>query len=650
MQRMVEAALTRGLNYLASVQQADGSFDCELSPTKRPWRPVQSYRTTFTPALILGALAPLTGQAAHDLRQSLAAWLLGQKNTDWSFNYWAKDALERSTMPYPSDLDDTFCALIGLHLHDPALIDMACLAQVVQLLVAAETQVGGPYRTWLVSKDAPPIWQDVDLAVNSNIAGFLQRVAEPLPNITALLQQAARRRQLASPYYPSPYPLLYYMARAWDGPKQPLIDYILKLRRGEHWGTPLHTALAVSALAQLGHLHTAAGNYLLKAQQPDGSWPAEAFWTDPAHTGQAHYCGGASLTTALVLEALARTAGTTPPAASTPQKTATRRPPRAAQTFYNQVLAKATSQLQALAPNLRRAALKMLKSMDAASDNQGIVALPWLFARSLKRAPHIDDAILLQLGLANLYGWMAYTIYDDFLDDEGDPRLLSVANTALRYSLQAFRQALPAHDEFQAKVQQVFDCIDGANAWELAHCRLHVQARKITAAKLPRYRSTLGLAERSLGHALTPLGVLAAAGIGAGQAPARCIESALKHYLAARQLSDDLHDWKADLAAGQSSYVVTALLRALALPATPQNINRLLPRLQRQFWNQTLPEICSVMAGHTAQARSFAVQSGLLEDANVLSELLDGIEASIAHTTDEQSKAQNFLQAYRASS
>src|SRR5262249_4588918 len=147
-------------------------------------------RTTFLPALILGAIGHLTDEQSQRVSGKLTTWLLDQKSPGWSFNYWATAAPERQRLPYPDDLDDTFCALIALYRHDSSLIDQAVLANVVNLLIAAETQVGGPYRPWLVKADTPKIWHDVDLAVNANIAGFLRLVAEPLPNLTQLLEQA----------------------------------------------------------------------------------------------------------------------------------------------------------------------------------------------------------------------------------------------------------------------------------------------------------------------------------------------------------------------------------------------------------------------------------------------------------------------------
>ncbi|HUB93742.1 MAG TPA: hypothetical protein VMB52_04520, partial [Verrucomicrobiae bacterium] len=101
----LEEAIARGLAYLRNTQQPNGSFVSYSSPTKQPFRQSIAYETTFAPALILNCLCSVPN--ATIVRTPLAAWLMNQKNDNWSFNYWATSAEERSAMPYPDDLDDT---------------------------------------------------------------------------------------------------------------------------------------------------------------------------------------------------------------------------------------------------------------------------------------------------------------------------------------------------------------------------------------------------------------------------------------------------------------------------------------------------------------------------------------------------------------
>lgn len=373
----------------------------------------------------------------------------------------------------------------------------------------------------------------------------------------------------------------------------------------------------------------------MQQQEKDGSWPAEAFCLDPARQGKSYYHGSSALTTALVLEALGRAKLST---ITTPRITP-------ADEHYGATLAAATRQLQTLDVDISKAGKYMLQRLQSFQNSREIVLLPHLFAASLAEPLPLKPQFLLDLSLANVYGWMAYTIYDDFLDGLGETRLLSVANMALRQSLACFRRALPQHADYQTLVEQTFTVIDGANAWEVAHCRCAVQAGAIRLDRLPAYGRRERLAERSLGHALTPLGLLAASGFGLDNPAVFAVRLAFRQYLIARQLSDDMHDWEQDIRAGRISFVVKTTLQDLGTKPGEYSLEQLIPALQRQFWQSSLPKLCLVVRQHIQRSRSAWAASGLISaSGNSMVTLLDGIEQAVDYTLAEQTKAQQFLQ------
>lgn len=640
-QTKTEKAITKGIGYLADKQKTDGSFTSHSSPNPKPFKNSTTYLTTFAPAIVLGALSRL--DSAQDINNRLATWLLDQKSPHWSFNYWAKNAPERNTQPYPDDLDDTFCALIGLCRHNPQLINAECLASVTKLLVATESKVGGPYRTWLVPKNSSKVWLDQDLAVNSNIACFLSLIGAPLPNLTKLMEKSIKKGQFQSPYYPNAYPIIYFVARAYRGPHQStLANHLLSSVHNGYWQSPLYTALAVSALRQTGYTASleSAVSYLLAKQKTDGSWPAEAFCIDPSQNGQTHYNGSAELSTALVLEGLnfAKQG-----AKEKPVLKENRQAPKQEQKNTTQVLDAAHSQIKHLGTDLQAGCQQMLDALANAKEGREIILLPRLFAASLTQ-PFDSDELFVPLGLANLYGWAAYTIYDDFLDGEGKPNQLSVANTAMRYSLDNFYQALPHSPTFHTRVKQTFDIIDGANAWELAHCRFDVNDNTIKIAKLPDYGQLERLAERSLGHGLSIIGVLTSAG--AQPEVINDVGQAFRHYLVARQLRDDLHDWAQDTRAGQINFVAKTILQELKTKPGNHDLTELIPQMEHQFWHHSLTTVCRVISQHTKQGRNHISKTKYLKTPNILTHLFDDIDDSIKITKTEQTNAKKFLHAY----
>jgi len=634
----------KGLVFLAAQQRDDGSFQSFSSPTIQPFKSALSYSTTFVPALILGCLAANDSAESRGIRRPLAEFVVRQRSPEGSFNYWSIGAPERQTLPYPDDLDDTFCALSSLALHDPAYITQEVLVKAVKLLLAAESKVGGPYRTWLVDSTAAAVWQDVDLAVNTNITFFLSLVSQPLPNLNQFMERAIVSQKLASPYYPSAYPLAYYLARTYQGPQQDKFVRLIQKYVEEPRLTVLDTALLASSLIRVGQVQQAEPliSALLGLQRKDGSWPAEAYCIDPARSGQMHYHGAASLTTAFAIEALSLYSSSPVP----PNKI------KAVQTtdaiLETTILKKVEQQCQELAPDLKNAATAYINKIITGSNGSEIIGIAQQFSKSLNKplSKSFEDLPTL-LGLANLYGWAAYTIYDDFLDDEGKPQLLPIANVAMRYSLQNFSAALLKNTDFQQLVRRTFDSIDGANAWELKHCRYQVTNKTITIQKLPDFGNLAPLAERSLGHTLPPLAVLAAAGVAITSTDFAAIQNALHHYLIARQLNDDAHDWQDDLQLGHITYVVKVILEEAKVKSGTYPLKTLLPKMQKQFWHHTLPHICKEMQDQVRLSRQALEEIKILKSENAITKLLDGLDSSITETLATQADARSFLRSYQ---
>jgi hypothetical protein len=140
---------------------------------------------------------------------------------------------------------------------------------------------------------------------------------------------------------------------------------------------------------------------------------------------------------------------------------------------------------------------------------------------------------------------------------------------------------------------------------------------------------------------------LAGSGINPGDQSAVYITQALRHYLAARQLNDDLHDWEKDLKAGLNTCVVTTLIKALALPEGEYKLAELAPKMQHHFWNFVVIDMCQTISKHTSRARADCQASRLLLPDNIITHLLDKIDQSVTQTLDEHAKAGQFLEAYK---
>lgn len=627
-------SLHRALRFIATQQLTDGSF-ISLSSPKTNFTKAKTYQTTFVSSLILGALAKAPGAGAKNICNQLVAYIQSQQNPDGSYNYWSKTAPQYTGQPYPNDLDDTFCALISLQLYDPRLITAKAMAKIIKLLLATETKIGGPYRTWLVEETSPDIWLDVDVAVNANIGYFLKLRDIKVPNLTTFLQTALYNDGLRSPYYPSAHMIIYYYARFYErSANKQLAERIERMFLEDC--TPLQDALLLTSYERLGKANSELANgvrrRLLARQQLDGSWPAEAFCIDPAIEGKTYYNGSAALTTAFVYEAL------------TMQPTNKVRPVTPAKPYKKLIDRLHTKLGNHIDESLKLLLINSCQHILQTNNGQEIVGFVEGFANGLHDSGHYRPSQLNDLVLASLCGWVAYTIYDDFLDDEGQPRQLPLANIAMRSSLQAFYRAVP---NSQKLVNDVFDKIDSANMWELKNCRFAVSSEHIVITKLPNYGDLHKLAERSYGHILPPLLLLQADGHDLGDKDFKLIQKVLEHYLIAKQLNDDLHDWQEDLEHGHCSYVVAILLKEPAIRPGQYKTSELIDRLKKYFWQDTLITISQEVKRQLADAQVALDAQQVLNKQNVLNDLIQKSLHSIETTLQEQAEAQEFLSQFK---
>ncbi|HSX31534.1 MAG TPA: hypothetical protein VLE99_06490 [Candidatus Saccharimonadales bacterium] len=302
--------------------------------------------------------------------------------------------------------------------------------------------------------------------------------------------------------------------------------------------------------------------------------------------------------------------------------------------------------IEKLPEPLRTTGLSAWNDMRLADRNHEIVLLPWLFADTLTNANGINGQELQLLGEANVFCWIATVLYDDFIDEEGDPARLPIANVAYRASLERYRQVLVGRPELYARVERWYTAVDRANAWEVAHARARVVDGGLELAALPRYGNCTVLADRAFGHAIGPM-LLALQVTGVRAAQLRKIERSLQHFLIARQLHDDIHDWRKDLQVGQLSVVVVDLLQRLRIRPRSYQLSTFVPRLERHFLRSGLSRQCIRLTAHTKACRQMLAASGIAKSAGGFLRLVNELEASAVAAVRIQSSRQAFLRAYQ---
>lgn len=284
----------------------------------------------------------------------------------------------------------------------------------------------------------------------------------------------------------------------------------------------------------------------------------------------------------------------------------------------------------------------LLAQVARADAHNEITMTTQFFASSLRRPASLSKAQLIDLDAAIVCGWAAYTVYDTFLDTIGERSQLPIANIAMRSSV-AMLQSIAAHTAKPPDILGAFTTMDCANATELVQTRLSVHDGTLALTALPVYAQSLQLAARSIAHTLGPQIVLAASKATAQQK--KTVVTALQHYLAARQLADDLHDWQEDIRTGQVSFVVAALLHKAAIPCGQHKLDVLIPSLQPVFTRIVLPEVSAQIHAHLAAAQQLLASTQLFKPAHAFTALIERLcnAAPCSGAADHDT----FIQKYR---
>lgn len=618
------------LEMIRGLQRSDGGFDGWCGPAAKAFTPHRRQPTIFSTILILDCLQSVPD--AGDICHQAAAYLKGQVGDHGAWNYWQQGTLQRQTEPYPDDLDDTALAFAAVSRQDKRWADGRRAGEFARLLVSAEQAPGGPYNTWLINTTQSPQWQDVDIAVNANIAYALAQQDVRLEALDAYLEQAILAGDPRSKYYEGDMAAWYFLSRAATQPTVPVLrERLTAVATSLPYGC-LQVALYVSAALTAGvdrALLLPAVERLHKAVAQN-RLPAEPFYVDPVYEGTQYFGGSSAITVAFVLQALS---------AYDRQQSAE--------------IVCTRSQNLGLMPMVRKDA-KLLGGTELKRD---YVAA----ARSIVAAPHgplvtaaassvaisnrwqLVPADVRKLNLASLNGWIAYTAYDDILDGSDDLTKICQGNFAARLSQMNFLDIFDSYAQGRQLVHATFTAMDCANDWELRQTRRQVSNDSLRISRLPDYDNYRQLAARSSGHSLAALGVLCLH-FGALDHPAITIlKQFFVGYLIARQLNDDAHDWESDLTAGQLSAAVTLLLEDYGpLPHRIHVVNDL-PALQQCFWRHTIDRLVALIREQLLLAREDLDALAKYMDITVFEAWLAELEQSTAQAITKRDEALDFM-------
>ena len=207
--------------------------------------------------------------------------------------------------------------------------------------------------------------------------------------------------------------------------------------------------------------------------------------------------------------------------------------------------------------------------------------------------------IIPALSRAQVYLWRALNIYDDFLDGEGEVKKLPAANRYYRLFFKTHYE-LRLNSGYYDLLNKTLEKLDHANQTETASQKLLIRKSLIIIPKeLKRPNGGGDLAKKSLALAFGPLALLAKLGYKISDKKFQAALNFFRYALAAKQLSDDSHDWQEDLKRGLMTTANYLLIQAsqekkikLKLDSASINANLLYAQVAAPRITKNLEALC----------------------------------------------------------
>lgn len=241
----------------------------------------------------------------------------------------------------------------------------------------------------------------------------------------------------------------------------------------------------------------------------------------------------------------------------------------------------------------------------------------------------IPRPLLRQLSLGQLYLWRALNIYDDFLDNEGQPKQLPLANSYYHRFLEIYYR-LNLSPEFYKLFNKLLKNLDQANLRELSDQNLKIKAGVIAIPKkLPNFSKLTSLADKSLALASGPIALLFIGEPGQKFQKQKFALNFFRYALSAKQLADDSQDWFDDLMAGRITAANVLILQAARIHKIKLDLKKRPEISYLLFAQEAAPIILKNLDRLCRAARQQAKKAGWNGKTTLVEKLLKPLEEAL---------------------
>lgn len=323
----LEQSLVQAIEFLTDNQLEDGEF-----PTYSNDAQSETDSSPFVTALVLYSLSFLAWDNFQNKVKSVTdqglKFLVREMEQGGLWRYWSSKNKRHAQIP--PDLDDICCISHLLKLNNLSIPKN-------RSIILGNRDRVGLFYTWVVPRSlqslslniitigkalshSDQLWQltnkdDVCCVVNANVLLYLGETLQTEQSLEYVIDTVlSGKEEERSAFYNHKLSFYYMLSRAYfngvtslNVVKTPIITQIGNLQQADgSYGNELLTALAICTLINFNYVVPSldkAIQFLLNAQQSDGSWPRI-----PMYGGQLdkNFFGSAALTTGFCIEALAR--------------------------------------------------------------------------------------------------------------------------------------------------------------------------------------------------------------------------------------------------------------------------------------------------------------------------------------------------------
>ncbi|MCU0610211.1 MAG: hypothetical protein MUE60_00290 [Candidatus Eisenbacteria bacterium] len=309
----LSTAVDKGVAFLTRSQLKHGEFRTHASTdiTLRSMRYFDS--SPFVTSFVVYSLSYIDDPRIEAMTALALRFLVGEMDRGGTWRYWTSLNDKR----IDPDLDDTACIsflLVRHHVPVPANSEV----------FYRNLDARGRFRTWLrpTGSRTP---NDVDCVVNANVLLYLgsnSRTKAACEYLNGVIRRGAEATSTV--YYLHDTAFYYALSRArahgvacLAASRDTVVARTRALQRDDgSLGDELATAFGICSMLNFDvspdSVMDNSVRFLIRRQRPDGSWPATAFYVA---RDAGVWWGSEEMTTALCLEALARYARASRPAA-----------------------------------------------------------------------------------------------------------------------------------------------------------------------------------------------------------------------------------------------------------------------------------------------------------------------------------------------